>query len=67
MTGFVLWQPWASSTCSGWVDLGTEHLGWARTQVASKLPEEDKTKLDGAIDEAVSWLDANQLAEVRAD
>ena len=34
-------------------------------QVASKIPEEDKSTLEKAIEEAISWLDANQLAEVR--
>jgi L1 cell adhesion molecule like protein len=31
--------------------------------IASKLPGDDKTKLEKAIDEAITWLDANQTAE----
>lgn len=34
--------------------------------MASKIPEEDKSKLEKEIDDSISWLDANQLAEVRA-
>jgi len=33
-------------------------------QVASKLSPEDKEKIEKAVDEAISWLDSNQLAEV---
>lgn len=33
------------------------------TQVASKLSPEDKEKIEKAVDEAISWLDSNQLAE----
>ena len=33
-------------------------------QVASKLSPEDKEKIEKAVDEAISWLDNNQLAEV---
>ena len=32
-------------------------------KIASKLPAEDKKKIEDAIDAAISWLDANQLAE----
>jgi heat shock 70kDa protein 1/2/6/8 len=32
--------------------------------VAGKLPEEDKTKLDAAIKATLDWIEANQLAEV---
>ena len=32
-------------------------------KVASKLSAEDKKKIEGAVDGAISWLDANQLAE----
>lgn len=34
-------------------------------QVASQLSPEDKEKAESAINEAISWLDANQLGEVR--
>ena len=34
-------------------------------QVSTKIPEADKVKLDKEIEDAVSWLDANQLGEVR--
>ena len=34
-------------------------------QVSTKIPEVDKIKLDRKIEDAVSWLDANQLKEVR--
>ncbi len=33
-------------------------------QVTSKLSPEDKEKIEKAVDEAISWLDSNQLAEV---
>ena len=33
-------------------------------QVASKLSQEDKDRIEKAVDEAISWLDSNQLAEV---
>ena len=33
-------------------------------QVASKLDPADKETLEKAIDEAIQWLDNNQLAEV---
>jgi heat shock protein 1/8 len=33
-------------------------------KVASKLDGADKEKLEKAVDETISWLDANQLAEV---
>ena len=33
-------------------------------QVASKLSQEDKERIEKAVDEAISWLDSNQLAEV---
>ncbi|ONM33229.1 Heat shock 70 kDa protein 3 [Zea mays] len=32
-------------------------------KIASKLPADDKKKIEDAIDAAISWLDANQLAE----
>ncbi|KAJ6819159.1 heat shock cognate 70 kDa protein 2-like [Iris pallida] len=32
-------------------------------KIASKLPAEDKKKIEDAIDEAIQWLDSNQLAE----
>lgn len=32
-------------------------------QVASKLSPEDKERIEKAVDEAISWLDSNQLAE----
>lgn len=35
----------------------------ARTQVASKLDKEDLEKIEKEVDEAITWLDANQLAE----
>ncbi|PWZ09746.1 Heat shock protein [Zea mays] len=33
-------------------------------KIASKLPAEDKKKIEDAVDGAISWLDSNQLAEV---
>ena len=33
-------------------------------QVASKLSQEDKERIEKAVDEAIAWLDSNQLAEV---
>lgn len=33
-------------------------------QVASKLSEDDKKSIEKAVDEAMEWLDSNQLAEV---
>ncbi|CAH1445274.1 unnamed protein product [Lactuca virosa] len=33
-------------------------------KVASKIPASDKKKIEDAIDQTISWLDANQLAEV---
>ena len=33
------------------------------SQVASKLSPEDKERIEKAVDETISWLDANQLAE----
>ena len=33
-------------------------------QVASKLSPEDKATVERAVDDTISWLDANQLAEV---
>jgi len=35
-------------------------------QVASKLDPADKEKLEKEIDDAIKWLDDNQLAEVRS-
>ena len=32
-------------------------------KIASKLPAEDKKKIEDAVDGAISWLDSNQLAE----
>ncbi|GJR37021.1 heat shock cognate 70 kDa protein 2-like protein, partial [Tanacetum coccineum] len=32
-------------------------------KVGSKLPADDKKKVEDAIDETVNWLDVNQLAE----
>jgi len=37
---------------------------WAWLQVASKISSEDKSKIEKAVDEAMEWLDGNQLAEV---
>jgi len=34
--------------------------------VASKIDPADKSTIEKAVDETVEWLDANQLAEVRA-
>jgi hypothetical protein len=36
----------------------------SRAQVASKLSPEDKEKVERAVEDVISWLDANQLAEV---
>lgn len=33
-------------------------------KVASKISSEDKSKIEKAVDEAMEWLDSNQLAEV---
>lgn len=33
-------------------------------QVASKLAPEDHERVERAVDEAVQWMDANQVAEV---
>lgn len=33
-------------------------------QVASKLSPEDRERIEKAVDETISWLDNNQLAEV---
>ena len=35
-------------------------------QVASKLDPADKEKLEKEIEDAIKWLDDNQLAEVRS-
>lgn len=35
-------------------------------QIASKMDAEDKSTIESAVDEAISWLDTNQLAEVYA-
>ena len=32
--------------------------------MADKLSPEDKEKIEKAVDETISWLDSNQLAEV---
>ncbi len=32
--------------------------------MADKLSQEDKETIEKAVDEAISWLDSNQLAEV---
>lgn len=37
---------------------------WVWLQVASKISAEDKSKIEKAVDEAMEWLDGNQLAEV---
>ncbi|KAL6894351.1 hypothetical protein ACP4OV_008449 [Aristida adscensionis] len=33
-------------------------------KIASKLPEADKKKIEDAVEQAIQWLDSNQLAEV---
>ena len=33
-------------------------------QVASKISDDDKKSIEKAVDEAMEWLDSNQLAEV---
>ena len=33
-------------------------------KVASKLPKEDVEKIEKEVDETISWLDTNQLAEI---
>ena len=33
-------------------------------KIASKLPADDKKKIEDAVDAAIQWLDANQLGEV---
>ncbi|CAM0877387.1 unnamed protein product [Alopecurus aequalis] len=33
-------------------------------KIASKLPADDKKKIEEAVDQAITWLDNNQLAEV---
>lgn len=37
---------------------------WRSLQVASKISDEDKKSIETAVDEAMEWLDSNQLAEV---
>lgn len=32
-------------------------------KIAAKLPAEDKKKIEDAVEQAISWLDGNQLAE----
>ncbi|KAI7729295.1 hypothetical protein M8C21_018515 [Ambrosia artemisiifolia] len=32
-------------------------------KIGSKLPEADKKKVEDAVEEAIKWLDGNQLAE----
>jgi hypothetical protein len=34
-------------------------------QIASKMDPADKSTIESAVDDAISWLDTNQLAEVR--
>ncbi|ONK62265.1 uncharacterized protein A4U43_C07F2130, partial [Asparagus officinalis] len=34
-----------------------------KKKIASKLDAGDKKKIEDSIDEAISWLDSNQLAE----
>ena len=33
-------------------------------KIASKLPADDKKKIEDAVEQAIQWLDNNQLAEV---
>ncbi|KAI7729300.1 hypothetical protein M8C21_018520, partial [Ambrosia artemisiifolia] len=33
-------------------------------KISSKLPADDKKKVEDAVEEAIQWLDGNQLAEV---
>jgi len=33
-------------------------------EIASKLPADDKKKIEDAVEQAIQWLDSNQLAEV---
>ena len=33
-------------------------------KVSSKLPKEDVEKIEKEVDEAIAWLDTNQLAEI---
>jgi len=47
--------------------VGLVPIEWcAAQQVASKIDPADKSTIEKAVDETVEWLDANQLAEVRA-
>ena len=39
-------------------------LTWSDLQVASKLDPSDKETITKAVEETISWLDSNQLAEV---
>ena len=41
----------------------TDHYS-SRLQVASKLSPEDKQAVERAVEDTISWLDSNQLAEV---
>lgn len=41
----------------------TDHYS-SRVQVASKLSPEDKQAVERAVEDTISWLDSNQLAEV---
>ena len=40
------------------------HSGMLCLQVASKISSDDKASIEKAVDEAMDWLDNNQLAEV---
>lgn len=37
---------------------------WQMMQAGDKLSEEDKATVTKAVEDTISWLDANQLAEV---
>ncbi len=39
---------------------------YMRQQVASKIDADDKAKIEESVEEAITWLDANGLAEVLA-
>ncbi len=48
--------------CNDFTDLMLKCI-FAVCQVASKLDAADREKIEKEVDEAISWLDANQLAE----
>lgn len=56
---FVSWAAWLVPTS----EQEMRHEPCVCAQVASKLDKDDLDKIEKEVDEAISWLDANQLAE----